>query len=317
MVWGIPPLTDVYYYHTQAAGALVARLDPYGHLYTGIPAKLATPLAENVYAYLPGVLLFLTPFWALGDVRLGLIAADVVVALGLYWLRGRLSTPAAAAFLFAPWGFFFATSYPDSSLPAMAFLGLAFLWEVRGRKTLSAGALGASLASSQFVWLIFPFFFLLYVRRRDFRSVCVCLAVAAAFLLPFALWSPQPFVYDTITFQFSRPSQSIVSTGLSGYNINPTLSGVLYQAAGLSVPFLAKGVITFALLVLFLRRSRDMESMTINAAIFLTAAILVLPNDFFTCYLELPFQMGLTWLVLTRGGPPTNEVAPSMLKGRP
>lgn len=317
MVWLIPPLTDVYYYHTQAVEALLAGSNPYGHLYTGIPARLATPGAERVYAYLPGVFLFLAPFGALSDIRLGLITADVVVALGLYSLKGRWSVTAAAVFLFAPWSFLFATFSPNSSLPAMAFLGLAILWEARGRTVPSAIFLGVSLAASQFVWLVYPFFLLLYARRGSLRGACVSLLVTALIVLPFLLWNPQSFVYDTITFQFTRPVQAVLTAGPLGYSVDPTLSGIAYALLGVSVPFVLKAGITLVLLFFLLRRSKDFESMTLNASLFVLTAILVLPDVFSTCYLELPFQLALTWVVLTWRGPqPDAEESLPTLKER-
>jgi len=79
---------DVYYYDTQAAHALLSGSNPYGHNYT-VQAGLATQGAGNVFAYLPGVVELLAPFGAAGDVRLGLVACDILVALALYSLKNR------------------------------------------------------------------------------------------------------------------------------------------------------------------------------------------------------------------------------------
>jgi uncharacterized membrane protein len=302
MVFLIRPLIDVYYYDTQAVAALLSGSNPYGHLFTGIPAWLATPGAERVYAYMPGVILFLAPFGSIWDVRLGFIVADLVVAWSLYSLDGRWSATAALVFLLAPWSFLFSTSYPNNSLVGIAFLGLAFMWDAKGKTTLSAVAIGVSLASSQFAWLLYPFFLLRHLRARRFREEGVVLLVAALLVLPFLLWNPQPFLYDTITYQFSRPIQSIVTSEAFGFNVNPTLSGIAYTVFGVSVPFALKSMIVIALMLMFLYRSKDLQSLTLYASFLVLAAIFVLPDDFSWWYLDLPFQTLLTWFVLSRGG---------------
>ena len=104
MIWLLPPLLDVYYYDAQAARALLAGINPYGLTYVGIPAWLSTPGASNVFAYLPGVVLFLAPFGALWDVRLGLVFADVLVGLCIYSLPGKRATLASLSFFLLPRG---------------------------------------------------------------------------------------------------------------------------------------------------------------------------------------------------------------------
>jgi hypothetical protein len=302
MVFLIRPLVDVYYYDTQAVSALLAGSNPYGHLFTGIPAWLATPGAERVYAYPPGVILFLSPFGAIWDVRLGLIVADLIVAWSLYSLSRRWSATAAAVFLLAPWGFLFSTSYPNNSLVGMAALGLAFMWDAKGKTKLSAAAIGTSLASSQFAWLVYPFFLVRHLRARKFHEEGLALLIAALFVLPFLVWNPQSFLYDNITYQFSRPIQSVVTSEAFGFNVNPTLSGIVHALFGASVPFALKAGIVVALLLLFLYRSKDLQSLTLNASFLILAAIFVLPDDFSWWYLDLPFQTLLIWFVLSQGG---------------
>ncbi len=310
----LPPLVDVYYYDTQAVHAFLSASNPYGHPYVGIPAWLVTSGAANVYAYLPGVLLFLAPFGALWDIRLGLVAADLVVAWGLYALKGPRSGVAAAAFLLAPWAFVFSTSYPNNSLVAMAFLGLALLWETKGREVPAAAALGVSLASSQFVWLLYPFFLQRALKGRRFVVGAVSILVAACLLLPFLVWNPSAFIYDTVTFQFARPSQSIVTPESFGLNFNPTLSGIAQTLFGGAVPVALRVVVLLAVLVYLLYRGGNLPRLVLNASVFLLVAIFILPSDFSWWYLELPFQTLLVWLVLSggengsveRGQPATN-----------
>lgn len=302
MIWLLPPLVDVYYYDSQAVRALLLGSNPYGHLYTGIPSWLATPGAQRVFAYFPGVVLFLAPFGAFGDVRPGLVVADLVIAWSLYSLGGRRSAAAAAFFLLAPWGFLFSTSYPDNSLVAMAFVGLAFLWESKGKTCASGFALGVSLASSQLAWLVYPFFLLSSLKERWFREVLISLATVFLLVLPFLAWDSGTFFYDTISFQFVRPAQSIVTSEPFGLNFNPTLSGVTHTLLGISAPLPLRVGVAIILLTFFLYSSRDIRGLALNASLFLLAAIFILPSDFSWWYFEFPFQTLLTWFVLSHDG---------------
>lgn len=298
----LPPLVDVYYYDSQAVHALLSGSDPYGYHYAGIPAWLSTPGAEDVYAYLPGVLLFLAPFGALWDIRLGLIVADVVIAWCLYSLRPRISGAAAAFYLLTPWALLFSTSYPNNTLVAMVFVGLALLWEAKGRGILSASAFGVALASSQFVWFLYPFFAYRALKEKRFVHVGVGILIAAVIVLPFLLWNPSAFIYDTVSFQFVRPPQEIVTPMVFGFNVNPTLSGITQTLFGVTVPAPARGIVLLALLVYLLYGAKTLSRLVLNGSVFLLAIIFILPNTFSWWYLEFPFQTLLVWFILSRGG---------------
>jgi len=302
LVFLLPPLVDVYYYDSQAVSALASGLDPYGHPYSGIPSWLVTQGAQDVFAYLPGVVLFLAPFGILFDIRAGLIAADIVVALTLLSLGGRRSRVASLVFILAPWAFLFSTSYPNNTLVAMAFLGLYLAAETRGRSLLGSLSLGAALASSQLIWLVFPFTLLRYLRGKRMIYSLVSLLAAVLVVLPFAAWNYPAFVYDTVTFQLARPVQALVTPEPFGLNFNPTLSGLVATLSGLSVPLALKAVIAAAALALLLARTKDLPSLLLNASAFLLVAIFVLADDFSWWYLELPFQTLLSWAALSRGG---------------
>jgi uncharacterized membrane protein len=301
MVIFLRPLVDVYYYDAQAVSYLVSGVDPYGQAYGGIPAWLATPGAQNVYAYLPGVVLFLAPFGAVSDVRLGLVAADVVVSACILGLGGGRSRRAALAFMLAPWSFLFSTSYPDNTLVAMVFLGLYLLAETRNRGRPASVLLGVSVASSQFVWLVLPFFFVLRARGRRLAEAGLSVLTAALVIVPFAAWNYSAFVYDTLAFQFVRPVQSLVTQEAFGLNFNPTLSGIVWTASGLAVPLLLKAAIAAAALCYLLLKTRDTSGLLLNSSLFLLLSVFVLPDDFSWWYLELPFVTLLAWYA-TKGG---------------
>lgn len=310
----LPPLLDVYYYDSQAVQALLAGQNPYVHAYTGIPAWLATPGASNVFAYLPAVILFLLPFGAVWDIRLGLVAADLVVALSIFWLGGREGRRASLLFFLLPFDLLFSTSYPNNTLVAMCFLGLAALLEVRGRLSLSAGALGVSLAGSQFIWVVYPLFVYHYFRKHRRREILTSLAAAAAIILPFAVWDPGSFVFDTIVFEFIRPPQHLLTPMPFGFNVNPTLEGLAFTLFGVGIPLYLRAAVEAGALAVATWRSRNLGSVFFNATWFLVLSLWLLPADFSPWYLELPFQTLLTWFVLRPRG--TTSPGLSTLKER-
>ncbi|MDA4118893.1 MAG: hypothetical protein OK455_11200, partial [Thaumarchaeota archaeon] len=118
VVVAFPPVTDVYYYDTQAAQLILHGVSPYGHSFAGIPPSLATPGAQDVFAYLPFTAIYFVPFYLLGDVRFGAIAADVIIGLCLFQFQKRWSMVAAAIFLLIP----FSTYYMNDALPAVALV---------------------------------------------------------------------------------------------------------------------------------------------------------------------------------------------------
>lgn len=293
-------VSDVYYYDTQVVRALLSGSNPYGYHYV-VPAGLATPGAENVLAYLPGVVEFLLPFGALGDVRLGLVVCDVVVALALYSLKGRWAGPTAAAYLLLPTSVLFSTWYPNDTLVGMAFLGLAFATRSRGRYRVSAAFTGLSLASSQLVWLFYPFVLLSDLKTRRFNETILGLLVAFVAAVPFIVWDPAAFIGNTVCFELGRPVQGLLTPGLFGVNVNPTLSGMASTLFGVSVPLVLKAGIIAVLLVPFLWKASTSQKVLLNGSLFLIVAILILPNDFFWVYMELPLMTLMAWFLSSRG----------------
>jgi hypothetical protein len=300
--WFAPPLLDIYYYDAQAVQAMIHGLNPYGYPYTGIPSWLSTPGASNVFVYLPGVPLFLLPFGAVWDVRVGLIVADLVVALTLWGTGGTAARRASLLFFLLPSDWLFSTSYPNNTLVAMCFLGVAALLDSRGRRTPSAVSLGAALASSQFIWLVYPIFAYRYLKRGFRKEVLVSLAVAAAIVAPFFFWSPASFLSNAILFQFSRPVQHLVTPMAFGFNVNPTLNGLAFEFTGSTIPLYLRAPAEIAALALAIRWSGTERAAFLNATWFLLLSFWLLPNDFSPWYLELPFQTLLIWWALGSSG---------------
>jgi len=293
----LAPLTDVYYYDSQAVSALLGGMDPYGHTFTGIPPALVTPGAQSVFAYLPGVFLFLVPF-APFDVRVGIVASELAVAWGMYALGGKWSLLASILFLLLPFGALFSVVYPNNALPAMAFLGFAVVLESRGRRIPSAVLVGLAVASNQFMLLTFPFFVLLWFRRKEWKEIAVSLVAAGSVAAPFIAWNPGAFVQDTVYFEFSRSVFPLVSNAPWGVNVNPSLSGIAVSIAGAPVPAILRGLFVLAFLAYFLSRAGSLRSTLLQLGAFLTIAMFILPGDFFWAYLEFPLQVFLMWVAI-------------------
>lgn len=301
MAWLLPPLLDVYYFDAQAARGLLAGLDPYGLAYVGIPAWLSTPGTSNVFAYLPGVALFLAPFGAVWDIRLGLIFADLLVALSLCSFGGDRSRKAALLFLLLPFTALFSTSYPNNTLVSIAFLSLACALWSRGKGRLASVMFGVALASSQLVWFLFPLFLAWSLRKRKFDETAIQVAVALALTLPFALWNWSSFTYDTIFFEFTRAPRVLVSPAAFGFNVNLTLDGVAYTLTGTAVPLLLRAAVTVVGVFYAAIKSRNLPSLLRNSTMLMALVIFVLPDDLSMWYFELPYVILLLWFVLAGG----------------
>lgn len=287
---------DIYYYDQQAVSALASGSDPYGHLYS-VPAELLTLGAERVFAYLPGVLVFLFPFGVLTDVRAGLVLCDFLVAAFIVALGGPNARKAAALFLLLPPVVLFSTYYPNNTLVGMAFLGGYVLYERRQNLSSASVLLGLSVGASQFTWLLVPFIGLKALESGRLRYLFMSGAVAACVIVPFFLWDPGAFWGNVVSFQVARPPQAVITPEPFGYNFNPTLSGVVFTATGGLVPVWLKAIILLPLLAYLLTRQRRSGGYVIAGGAFLAAAVFILPNDFSWWYLEFPFQLLLIWWV--------------------
>jgi len=291
---------DVYYYDTQAVQTLLSGSNPYGHHYV-VPAGLATPGAENAFAYLPGVVEFLVPFGTAGDVRLGLVACDILVALSLYSMKGRWASSMATAYLLLPTDVLFSSWYPNDTLVGMAFLGLALTVRPRGRYGVSAALMGLALASSQLVWFFYPFIFLADLRAQRFREAVAGPLVALAASAPFIIWNSSTFIGNTVYFEFGRPVQGLLTVEPFGVNVNPTLSGLALTLTGGSVPIILKvGIIAVAMSFLLWKASSP-QKVLLNGSLLLVIAVLVLPNNFSWWYLELPLMTLMAWVISSKG----------------
>jgi hypothetical protein len=296
------PKIDVFYYDTQAVDALLHWTNPYGHVYT-VPPSLETPGASTVFAYLPGVFAFLFPAGVISDVRLGLVAADLLIAASFFSIGGRYGRLCSAIFFLLPPTVLFSTWFPSDSLPAIALFSGAIAMETDGKKRISAILWGLSVATGQLIWLVYPLFIFQSVKLGRVRDIIVSVCVAAAVIFPFLLWSPSTFVYDTTLYQFEREAVGLVSQGPFGVNINPSLEGIALSL-GLSVPVVVRAAATAIALFGASRLVHlDQGSLLKASTVFSTVALFLLPEELFVAYLEFPLVTLLLWFAVTyRGG---------------
>jgi hypothetical protein len=292
---GLSPASDVYYYLSQAVQVLLSGANPYEHTYTGIPANLITPGAQQIFAYFPFTVLYLVPFYLAGDVRFGLIAADLVVGACLYLYGGRWHLGAALLYLFLPFTILFSTYYVNAALVAMAFVALFLLLESRGQGRLGALSFGLALAAIQFAAIMAPLAFVYYARKGRWVEVALAAVAASAVIVPSLIITPS-FLNETVLFQLGRSAAPLVASGGPvGIVLNPSLDAAAEWLFGTGVPVYAKIALELILLAALVR-STDLSGLARNSTLFVLASTFVLPNDFFWSYLELPFMLALFWL---------------------
>jgi hypothetical protein len=302
----LPPSSDVYFYDSQAAQLILRGVDPYGHQFTGIPPSLATPGAQNVFAYLPFTALFMAPFYLMGDVRLATVAADLIIGTCLFQFSRRWSLPVAALFLLAP-----STYYTNDATLAAAFVAIALALESRGRKLIASASLGIALATSLFVWLAVPFFAYRFAKQGDLRPLAFALSTFAAISLPFLAADSSSFLHDVLFFQFARTAPALVTAGGAfGFTLNPSLSGFMLTLVGQPAPLYLRGAVTLVIMALLLNGGRPRakiiagqpseselrSSMTLRSSLFVAVSVFVIPAVFFFAYLEFPVVLFLVWL---------------------
>ncbi|QQG48504.1 MAG: hypothetical protein HY247_07115 [archaeon] len=293
----VRPLTDVYYYDTEAARAIVQGVSPYGHFYGGLPLGiLSTPGASNVFTYLPFTAIFFVPFYLAGDVRLGLILADTVIGACLVWSGYKRSLLASSAYLLFPFTILLSTVFLNNTVVAMLFIALFFAMERRGKGLVGASFFGVALASIQFSWFIFPFVALYYLREGRWKEPLVIVGVAAAIIAPYFFANPSAFVFDTLMFQFVRPTVAVVSYfGPLGYYVNLALNAFLLSSLNFSLPLYARLALVGSILPVFLYKARGSTRVALYSGLYLLFSVFVLSNDFFVSYTELPFFLILLY----------------------
>lgn len=210
--------TDCFTFQRDAVVDLLHGVDPYGRTRPNIynaqqTAQFYTPETESGgrvqvgMQYPPITFLCALPGYLMGDLRYGYVAAIALSALFLFAAmpdgRGLALT---IILLYNPITFFVeAFSWTE---PLVWMLLCATLYTALKRPKLLPLALGLFLASKQYNLIALP---LLGYWLRDFewraywRLVAGSLAVAAATVLPFALWNFRALWHDLVWFHLAQP----------------------------------------------------------------------------------------------------------------
>lgn len=263
------PWVDVWVIQQGGAAALQHFVNPYSasypNIYGALTSKMLAPelLVHGriaAYPYPPPVILVDLPAYVLlGDVRYASLFAMVAAA----WLIARTAPGAsgelAALFvLFQPRTFFVLEQAWTEPL-VLACFAAAALAIARGKGPLLTGAamglLAASKQSSPFY--LVPLCFALPAGGRK-RVLLVGALVAAALLLPFALWDPPGFIRGVVRMQFWQPfrDDSLSLSALFAHLWPGNYGGLSLVGLALSVTLLA----------ICLRRGIDLAQATSAAA---------------------------------------------------
>ena len=210
------PRTDVHVFQRDASAALLSGHGPYGVAHPGLgvdprhygPGLVVDGQPRIGLPYPPLSALLSLPGHLLGDHRYSLLAAMILSAALMAWLRpGALAAGAAALFLFTPRRFFVLEQGFTEPYVLLA-LGFVVLCACRFRRALPY-AVGLFFAVKQYGMLAAPLLALLLPWPLSWREIWSLAwragATALAVTLPLALLQPSAFARDVVLFQIQQP----------------------------------------------------------------------------------------------------------------
>ncbi|HET9267722.1 MAG TPA: hypothetical protein VFO31_06140 [Vicinamibacterales bacterium] len=213
------PAIDVIEFQHEGYRALLAGSSPYSttipNLYEGRekdfygPNLVADGRVQVGYPYPAVNLLLAWPAHLAGDYRYALVVA-IALAAGLiaYTHDGRGARLGAAMLLTWPTAFYVCLMGWTDPFVAAALAGVIFC-AVRARGALPY-VLGLFLATKQYAVLALPIVVWLYRPSADAwaqarRAITTAVIVAAAIILPFAVFDPKGFIDSVVLFQLRQP----------------------------------------------------------------------------------------------------------------
>jgi hypothetical protein len=271
---------DVFREMQVATGALARGLNPYGPtVQTLIPvSEHGAVLTPEHFGYGPGILVVGLPGRLLGDVRLSQAAIWIAIAVVIAFVGRRqpvaVAAGAIALVLLSPFGVDLA-EHAFNDATGVACLLLWFLGRQRHPRWARL-ALGIALTTKPTV--LAALLVMLVWSRAARRDIWWGLGVAAAIVIPFALWDGiGNFLHSTVelwlgpVFLMNRADAITIGALVHTYGL-PYLPSVVIAAATLAVG------------VLILRhRPRDSVDLLLAGAV-LTIAYLILGHQAFMNY---------------------------------
>lgn len=248
---------DLYASYTVWARAVLDGMNPY----TSLPFGLT-------YAYPPGFVASMIPFFLAGVPQLLMILADSGAAVLVYLLAKRWASPklaAAAGIAYAVLPFFviYEGYTPMSEEPMFFFLLLSFYFAYERRELPAALSFGAALLMKQDAFFALPIILLTFVRLGlKPKALFASVGVFAAVSLPPLVLSPLGYVANIsygILYPISKVAQGSATIVISS-SIPQT---ILNTYGGAILPIL----IVFAAVLLWSERRRE------NFPVFSAAAL--------------------------------------------
>jgi hypothetical protein len=228
------PFIDVWVNNQAAVDFLAQGLNPYSQSYMDIYHGRYDYHAG--FLYFPGILYWLAPFrFLLGDIRFGLVFANLATAVGLIALSRRLKLAETFRWLIPliwlafPVTFFVAEqAWIDTILITLAVLAL---WSAEARRFALAGVLGGlAFSMKQYGFLITGIVLFRIWRLAGFKpTLRATVSASASFLvvvLPFALADWDAFYESTIG------GHADSQVRLDAFNFTV----FLYREAGILIP---------------------------------------------------------------------------------
>ena len=265
-----PTWTDVYWVTEGSVNAILHGANPYPQIFP-IPNNPGDP--ATVLAYLPFTIFYQIPFHFLGDIRYGIIFADVGIAILLYLIARPKGEDVARALAGAYMLLIFALNYGSTFVmdyqvfygitdPIWIFLILiSILFYTKNKQSLSGLMLGLSIATKQFCILFFIVMLFVWLRkdnsgRRQYKPMLIAAITPSLIFLPFLISSPHEFIYNNWLWASEHvlsPSLGLPQWNLAilpqlsfiGINVALTESKLIQAAAVISLfVFLRKQITT-------------------------------------------------------------------------
>jgi hypothetical protein len=213
---------DVWVFQQDASAALLRGENPYSNTYRNIYGDMkfygegvADARRVRAYPYPPQTIAVDLPAFALfGDVRYALLAALLVSAWALAKLAPLgLGSIAAAAILFHPGTLrVLRSAWTEPALLAPLFLLLVAVRRLSAappRGWVAAGVTGALAAGAkQYSPLLLAPLLAALPPRGRLRAAVLAAGLAAAAVVPFALWDPKGLWDGVVAMQFRQPFRS-------------------------------------------------------------------------------------------------------------